>query len=130
MKASLSAWALCLILISFCPYVQGGSPVPPAEVLRATFEAANAGRFAEAEKHLTVAAAKQINSLMARLAGGHIKLWDGWTHNRTMTRFEVLKEETDKGEVTVYYRLHFKDGTTKDDDDSLILEGGEWKLLP
>ena len=111
--------------------VCAGKPViSPGNVVCLTFEAANAGKYEEAEKHLTAKALAQINGLMARLAGGHIKLWDGWTKNRTMARIEVLKEEIHGGEATVYYRFHFKDGTSKDDDDSLALEGGEWKFLP
>ncbi len=131
MNASSYARAATLILIGFCLISQAKTPVlPPGEVIRLTFEAANAGRYEEAEKHLSAVALKQIHGLVARLAGGHIKLWDGWTKNRTITQIEVLKEETGKGGVTVYYRFHFKDGTSKEDDDSLVLEDGEWKILP
>ena len=131
MNASSYTRAAALILIGLCLISLAKPPVfTPSEVIRLTYEAANAGRYEEAEKHLSAVAFKQIHGLAARLAGGHIKLWDGWTRNRTISRIEVLKEETRKGEVTVYYRFHFKDGSSKEDDDSLVLEDGEWKILP
>ncbi len=131
MNAPLHLCVAALMGLGFGSILQALPPVqPPAEVVRITYEAANAGRYAAAEKHLSVAALKEINGMMARLAGGHIKLWDQWTKNRTISSLEVLKEEAVNGEVTVYFRLHFMDGSSKEDDDSLVLEGGEWKLLP
>ena len=102
----------------------------PGEVVRVTFDAANAGHYEEAETHLTSKALAQIRGLMASLAGGHIKLWDGWTKGRTITRIEILKEEIHGVEASVHYRFHFKDGSSKDDDDDLSLEDGEWKFMP
>ena len=131
MNASLRARWLCLIVIGITTIACARSAAKsPAEIVRVTFEAANAGHYEEAEKHLTVKALAQINGLMARLAGGHIKLWDGWTKDRSITRIEVLKEDVHGSEATVYYRFYFRDGTSRDDDDSLALEGGEWKFLP
>ena len=131
MNASLRARWLCLIAIGITAISSASNTAhSPSDIVRVTFEAANAGHYEEAEKHLTVKALAQINGLMARLAGGHIKLWDGWTKGRSITRIEVLKEDVHGSAATVYYRFYFKDGTSKDDDDSLALEGGEWKFLP
>ena len=133
MNASLRAYMAALMWLVFCSITLSwaGAPVKsPAEIVRITYEAANAGRYADAETHLSAVALAQINGLMARLAGGHLKLWNGWTKNRSITRIEVLKEVVHNGQATVFYRFHFKDGSSKEDDDSLVLEDGEWKLLP
>ncbi|MDB6140070.1 MAG: hypothetical protein JWO94_3142 [Verrucomicrobiaceae bacterium] len=131
MNASLWSRWIYLIIIGASTIVFAAQPVKtPGMIVRLAFEAANAGHYEEAEKHLTAKALGQINGMMARLAGGHVKLWDGWTKNRTITRIEVLKEEVHDGEATVYYRFYFRDGTSKDDDDSLVVEDGEWKFLP
>ena len=102
----------------------------PSEILRVTFQAANAGHYAEAEKHLTAKALAQMHGMLAKLAGGPIKLWDGWTKGRTLEKIEILKEEVHGNKATVRYRFHYKDGTSKDDDDDFALEDGEWKFLP
>ena len=131
MNATLRAYCICLILIGKTMSAGAAEPkVSPATVIKITFEAANAGHYDEAEKHLTAKALAQMNGMLAKLAGGHIKLWDGWTKGRTLEKIEILKESIDGAKANVRYRFHYKDGTSKDDDDDLLLENGEWKFLP
>lgn len=131
MNASLYTHWICLICIGILTISRGGTPsVSPGKVVTITFEEANAGHYEEAESHLTSKAKAQMNGMLARLAGGHIKLWDGWTKGRTLTRIEILKEEIHGTEATVKYRFHYKDGSSRDDEDDFALEDGEWKFLP
>jgi hypothetical protein len=71
-----------------------------------------------------------IIALMAQKGGDAMlqKAADEDTRNGTIVKVEILKEEIRGEEAKVHYRIHYKDGQTKDDDASLIKEKGEWKL--
>jgi len=95
----------------------------PPEVVKAFFAAANDGRYSDAEHYLTSSAKALIV-----LAGGIKKAADEETHDGKLDRVEILKVETRGQGAKVHYRLHYKDGQTKDDDDNLIVEDGEWRI--
>ena len=102
----------------------------PSDVLRITYELANSRHYDEAEKHLTKQALGQLHGMMAQLAGGNRKIWDGWTKNGTITRIEILSEKADGAKATIRYRLLYRDGTSKEDEDDFALVDGQWKFLP
>jgi hypothetical protein len=122
---------IILLLAGLCPPVFSDEPkAKPSEVLCATYDLANNHRYEEAEKNLTKQAIAQLHGIMAQLAGGSRKIWDGWTKNGTISRIEILNQKVDGAKATVRYRLHYKDGTSKEDEDDFALVAGQWKFLP
>jgi len=95
----------------------------PENVVKAFFKAANDAKYSEAEGYL----AASTKVLMAA-AGGIKKFADEQTRDGKIDRVEIVKVETRGEGAKVYYKIHYKDGQTKDDDASLIKENGEWKI--
>ena len=95
----------------------------PENVVKAFFTAANDGKYSEAEGYL----ASSTKVLMAA-AGGIKKIADKETRDGKIESVEILKVETRGEGAKIYYKIHYKDGQTKDDDVSLIKENGEWKI--
>jgi len=95
----------------------------PPEVVKAFFAAANDGRYSDAERYLTASA----KALMV-LAGGIKKFADTETRDGKLDSVEILQQETRGQGAKIHYRLRYKDGQTKDDDASLIVEDGEWRI--
>jgi hypothetical protein len=89
--------------------------------------AANEGKYSEVEKYMSSDAISAIKNLGA-LAGGMKGIWDKTTHNGTIRKIEIPKQEVRGEEATVYFRILFKDGKTEDGDEPLIKEGGQWKI--
>jgi len=100
----------------------------PSEVVIAAFMAANQGIYSEAEKYLSSAVINAVKTGWGNDAGGLKGIWDRVTRNGTMDRIEILKEEIRGEGATVYFRIHFKDGATKNEDEPLIKENGQWKI--
>jgi len=100
----------------------------PSEVVVAAYMAANEGKYSEAEKYMSSEVINAMKSGLGALAGGWKGSWDQTTRNGTIQRIEILKEEVRGEGATVHFRIHFKDGKTKDDDEPLIKEGGQWKI--
>ncbi len=119
-----------LLMGSGCLKASEQARAKPSEVLRLTYELANQHRYTDAETHLTKKALEQMHSVMARLAGGHEKLWDGWTKNGTIIRIDILKEDIQQDKATVRYKLHYQNSSVKEDEDDFVLEDGQWKFLP
>ena len=63
------------------------------------------------------------------------KAWGELTRNRTIIRIEILDERRSGEGAEVGFRVHFKDGSTKEDIESFIKQEGEgeeeerWKLF-
>jgi len=100
----------------------------PGEVVKAVHMAANAGQYSEAEKYLASDALALMNSENAAWLGGPKGLWDKTTRDGTIDRVEILSEEVRGEGAKVLFRIHFKDGETRDDDVQLIRVSGEWKM--
>ena len=95
----------------------------PTDVLQAFFAAANAGRYSEAEQYFTSSA----KSMMV-LGGGIKKSADRETRDGKVDTVEILSTET-RGEGTkLKYRIHYKGGQVKNDDATLIIENGDWRI--
>lgn len=95
----------------------------PEDVVKAFFAAANAGKYSEAEKYLSSSA-----KMLVVLGGGIKELADEKTRDGTIDRVEILKVEKRGEGAKVYYRIHYKYDKPKDDDMSLIIEEGEWRI--
>ena len=95
----------------------------PQQVVQAFFAAGNAGKYSEAEQYLTPSA-----KAMMVLAGGIKKFVDHETKDGKIDRVEILTVETRGEGAKITYKIHYKDGETKNDDVSLIIENGEWRI--
>jgi hypothetical protein len=63
------------------------------------------------------------------VAAGGIKAFaDKETREGKIESLEILRVATRGEGAKIYYKIHYKDGQTKDDDASLIKENGEWKI--
>jgi len=100
----------------------------PGDVVKAAYLAANEGRYSETEKYLSSAALKLVQSDLGALAGGMKGIWDKETRNGTIESIETVAEEIRGEGASVHIRIHFKDGSSKEDDEPLVKEGGQWKL--
>jgi hypothetical protein len=100
----------------------------PAEVVKSAYTAGNQGRYSEAESYLSTEAEAAVKSQLGAMGGGVKGVWDHNTRNGTIDRIEILSEEVRGEGATVHFRLHFKDGNTKEDGEPLIKEKGHWKI--
>jgi len=100
----------------------------PGDVVKAAYMAANAGQYSEAEKYLSSEVLNAMKGGLGALAGGMKGMWDKTTRDGTIDRIEILKEDVRGEGAKVLFRIHFKDGKTKDDDEPLIKENGQWKI--
>ena len=96
----------------------------PSATVEAAYMAANDGKYSEAEKYLSSEFINAQKTGVVVLKG----VWDLATRNGTIQKIEILKEEVGGEEATVYIKLYFKDGSTKEDCEPLIKENGVWKI--
>lgn len=100
----------------------------PSQVVKAAYMVANESKYSEADKHLSSEILNVMKGGLGALAGGTKGVWDKATRNGTIERIEILKEEIRGEGAIVHFRLYFKDGSTKGDDEPLIKENGVWKI--
>ena len=100
----------------------------PSEVSAGLEMACNDGKYAEAIDDFSSKLKAAINGPWGRLNGGIQGICNRQTRNSTLRRVEILKVEVQGEGATVFYRLRYKDGTTREDHDDLIKENGEWKV--
>jgi len=94
----------------------------PSEVVKAAYMAANAGKYGEASEYLCRDTLAVVRVL------GEKDVWDTATRSRTITKIEILEERVEEQRARVYFRIYFKDGSYKNDDEILVLEGKTWKI--
>lgn len=100
----------------------------PSEVVTEIYMAANAGLYSETEEHFSAELLKSLKDEWGALMVELESAWDMATNYGTIERIEIT-EETIRGEgAIVGFRLHFEDGSTRDDYEALILERRVWKL--
>lgn len=100
----------------------------PSEVVAAAYMAANAGEYSKAESYLSSELINTMKSGLGALVGGMKGMWDETTRDGNIQRIEILKESIRGEGAKVDFRIHFKDGKTKDNDEPLIKEKGKWKI--
>lgn len=100
----------------------------PSDTVVAAYMAANEGKYSEAEAYISSEVLNAMKGGRRVLAGGMKALCDEATRNGTIERIEILREEVRGEGATVYYRLHFEDGSKKESDQDLIKENGVWKM--
>lgn len=120
-------WTLVILSLGACSKT-GLFQKTPSETVIATYMAANEGKYSEAGKYLSSEVINAMKGGLGALVGGMKGIWDQSTRNGNIERIEILREEIRGEGATVYFRIHFKDGTTKNDDEPLIKENGVWKI--
>lgn len=100
----------------------------PGQVVRAFYTAGNAGEYSEAEKYLSAEAVGYFNGPLGGLIGGLKKGIDTQTHNGTIAKIDILKEDIRGEGATVVYTITYKDKTTANFSDPLLKENGVWKI--
>jgi hypothetical protein len=116
-------------LLAGCGGVASPFQKSPGDVVKAFYQAANDGKYSEAQQLLSEDAQRAIKGDLGQLAGGFKKVCDENTRGGTIARIDVQKEEVRGEGATVVVKVWFKDGSAKDGDrNSLIKEKGAWKL--
>ena len=110
------------------PSGQTATSASPAEVSEALEKACNDRQFSEAETYFSSKLKAAINSPAEMAKGGIRAICNQQTRNGTIQRDEILKVEKGSTQARVDYRLHFRDGSTRDDHDMLVKENGTWKV--
>ncbi len=119
---------LCAALVlTVLPPVGRPSPVEPRDVVRAFYEAANAGHVSEARDFYSADAVKRIESAL----GGReafASFCSDQTQGRTMTRLDVVDERIDHETARVTLRLRFGNGGLALRTEYLAKADGRWRL--
>jgi hypothetical protein len=121
------AFALVFTTSGLDAAAQSGSDSSPAmtpgQVVRAFYAAAAENRLPEARRHMSPA-------LIATLpqSGGLAKVCTDRIGPVAMRGVQIVREQVDGPEATVSLRLHLVDGSTKDQQEMLVKENGEWKI--
>jgi Domain of unknown function (DUF4878) len=100
----------------------------PSSVIKKLFENCNAGNYSKAEAALSPDAQQFLQGTIGALAGGIKGICDKGTRNGTLSSVEILTESTRGEGADVTARLHYKDGSTNDDHESLVKVDGDWKI--
>lgn len=119
------ALIMVVIIIGACQQIGQKSP---SEVVESAYMTANEGKYSEVEKYLSSQALEVIKGEMGALVGGMKGAWDKTTRNGTIEKIEIIDEKIRGEGATVRFKLYFKDGRIKEDDEPLIMENGAWKL--
>lgn len=118
-----------LVILSFnCGTRRKGKEAQsPGETVKAVYMAANDGWYSETKKYIY---SEVLNSINQNLGTLHlVKQWDIYTRNGKIEKIEILNEIIRGERAEVYFKVYFKDGETKQDQDLLLKEGGQWKIL-
>lgn len=118
----------CFFLILLMSASCGLDSRSPAEVVESAYMAANAGEYSKANEYLSAEARSAAEGALGALVGGTKGIWDKMTRNGEIDRIEILEEKIRGEGAEVRFKIHFKDGRTKDDDEPLIKEDGKWKI--
>jgi hypothetical protein len=122
---------ICIAIAAFASAIAGCNVIQdksPSDVVKAAYMAANDGNYSAAAGYLSKDAREAIESGLGVLIGGMKGAWDKATRDCTIDRIDIL-EETIRGEgATVRIKIHFKDGSSKKDNEKLIREDGRWKM--
>ena len=130
MKRVLQSFLMAIIFIVFTFTGQANpiGPKTPSEVVKAAYMSANKGLYSEVKNCMSSEALTLLKGELGAMVGGLKGVWDEATHQGNINKIEILKEEVRGEGAKVYVKLTYKDGSTKNDDESLIKENGEWKI--
>ncbi len=131
MRATRRYWLyVSMISIAILGTVSCGSfHKSPSEVVKSVYAACNDGKYSEAEKYLSKDMTALVHGSLGASQGGMKRACDESTRDGKMTRVEILSERIRGDGATVMARIHFQDGSTKEEDKTeLVKEEGAWKI--
>jgi hypothetical protein len=99
----------------------------PSEVVTAAYMAANEERYSEVEKYLSSKAKAAVNKA-GEVVGNMKDVWDRKNRNGTIETIEIIREDVKGDKATIAIRIHFNDRSISDQHESIIKEGGQWKM--
>ena len=111
---------LAMVGLSGCESSTSSKTSTPSNHVKSVWEAGNAGNYSEA----TAGFSSQMSAALENTA----QFWNNVTRKGTITKVEIEQEEVRGDGATVWYSLYFKDGQKKSRADTLIKEGGRWKI--
>jgi hypothetical protein len=98
----------------------------PEGVVKAYYTACNEGKYSESASYLTSELLQVIKSPMG-VAKDLLRVHcDSQTKNGTMDRIDNIKAEVRGEGAEVTFTLIYKDGSSKDDSESLFKQAGVW----
>jgi hypothetical protein len=121
--------AVSLVLVFFfgCADLMGSET--PSEVVKAVYTAANEGNSVEVEKRLSAPDPAAIEMIGIIASDGKQQQWKPSVKPGTLQSVEILSEEKTTYRATVSFRLHLKNGKTREMQVQLLKEAGYWKIL-
>ena|ERR1039457_6684721 len=131
MKGAISCGTVMLItaLLAGCGHLASPFQKSPGEIVKSFYQAANEGKYSDAEQLLGEDADKAVKGDLGQLAGGFKHVCDLSTKDGTIVRVDIVKEDIRGEGATVVAKITYKDGSTKNDDKTeLIKEKGSWKI--
>ncbi len=99
----------------------------PSEVVTAAYMAANDEKYSEVDKYLS-SEAKAATNKAGEVVGNMKDVWDRRNRNGTIERIEIIREDVKGDKATIAIRIHFNDRSISERQESLINEGGQWKM--
>ena len=100
----------------------------PSDVVRAAYMAANDGKEEEVEKRLSSPDPAVVEIVGILASNGRQQRWKPSVRKGSIQGIEILEEKATAYRAEVRFKLHLKDGTSKEMEVPLIKEGGVWKI--
>ena len=128
------AVAVVLLVLFLFVLTRDSYPSTPAKVLKATWNAANAGDVANLEQYLSLMSLGWIDEALAMMPGKDMESllrekWDQRTRHQTMDTLEIVQEDTKDTRASVKYVVHYQDGRSSAPRvETFVLESGQWKI--
>ena len=126
-RIDLLAVAVTIMVVVFgCADLLGSES--PSDVVRALYLAANDGNEEEVEKRLSAPDPAVVEIVGILASNGRQQRWKPSVRKGSIQSIEILEEQTTAYRAKVRFKLHLKDGTSKEMEVPLIKEGGVWKI--
>ena len=121
----LSVTVIIVVIVFGCSDLGSESP---SDVVRAVYMAANNGAEEEVEKRLSATDPPVVEIVGILASNGRQQRWKPSVRKGSIQSIEILEEQTTAYRANVRFKLHLKDGTSKEMEVPLIKEGGVWKI--
>lgn len=120
---------IAVVMIAGCGHLASPFQSTPGDVVKGFYQAANGGKYSEAEQLLSEDADKAIKGDLGQMAGGFKHICDRDTKDGTIVRIDIVKVDIRGEGATVIADIFYKDGSSKKGDKTdLIKEKGSWKI--
>jgi Domain of unknown function (DUF4878) len=128
-RLSAVALVLALALTAACGKNLNLFERSPGDTVRALYTACNEARYSEVEPLFSDNVRALMKTPQAVATGGVKKACDRASHDGTIAKIEIVKEEVRGEGAVVTANISFKDGPPLEGDRTdLIKEGGAWRI--